>query len=196
MGGLLHQLLPEEPEDEKRPTGPPVPRLLGVGLIDVARMFRNDQEEHDDAVTIWSVSDRSEEQMDERNALVAAFLSTPSSPRFGICKKVSRINFSIKAFTATDSDSLIRNNPTSMHLVSKCQKMGFSEAPSKSRSDIYLTLSKAVHTSRCPALPSRERLDSCKSLLAIESSTHDGSTRCVLGEELITAFMFHPTVQE
>lgn len=136
----------EEPEDDKtsKPAGPPVPRVLGIGVLDVARLFRDSQEQHDEGLTIWSVSQRSEENMNEWNPLVASLLAPPSPKGFGVCKKVSRIEISVRSHTALDSETLVRNNPTAMHLVSRTQKMGFSEAPSKPRSDIYLTLSKPI----------------------------------------------------
>ena len=138
--------LPEEPDDEKasKPVGPPVPRVLGVGLVDVARLFRNHQEEQSVAVTIWSASPRSEEKMNDWDPLVPWFLKAASLKGYAICNRVSRIEIGMKAYEAPDSESLIRNNPTSMYLVGRSQKMGFSEAPSKPRSDIYLTLSKPV----------------------------------------------------
>ena len=138
--------LPEETDDDKttKPAGPPVPRLLGVGLLDVAKLFRTHQEEQDEAITVWSATQRSEEKMDEWDPLVASFLASASPKGFAICNKISRIEISMKTYAATDSESLIRNNPTSMHQVSRSQKMGFSEAPSKPRSDIYLTLTKPI----------------------------------------------------
>ena len=138
--------LPEETDDEKtsKPAGPPVPRLLGVGLVDVARLFRSHPGEQDAAITIWSASQGSEGKMSEWDPLVASFQTATPPKGYAICNRVSRVEIGMKAYKASDSESLIRNNPTSMHLVSRCQKMGFSEAPSKPRSDIYLTLSKPV----------------------------------------------------
>ena len=137
-------VIPEEQEDVQtaKPTGPPVPRVVGVGLVDIGAILRSSKDETEAGITIWSASHRSEEKMKEWDPLVATFLKSSTLKGFAICNKVSRIEFSLRPFTAPDAAALIRNNPTSMHLVSTSQKMAFSEAPSKPRSDIYLNLSR------------------------------------------------------
>ena len=136
--------IPEDSEDDKvqRPTGPPIPRVVGVGVLDIAHLLRSDEEADGESVTIWAPS-RSEEKMNAIDPLVRSFLKTSSSEGFAICNKVSRVEFNLKPYLAPDAETLIRNNPTSMHMINKTQKMGFSEAPSKTRSDIYLTLCRA-----------------------------------------------------
>jgi dedicator of cytokinesis protein 3 len=59
------------------------------------------------------------------------------------CTRVSEIRLGIRPCAAPDADTLIRNNPTTMYAVCQSRKLGFSEAPTKSRSDIYLTLARA-----------------------------------------------------
>ncbi|RMZ90945.1 hypothetical protein DV736_g1817, partial [Chaetothyriales sp. CBS 134916] len=145
---LAAPTISEDPQDEKaqktpraqKPAGPPIPRLIGVGIYDVASILRSNKEIENESVTLYSSSPGVEEKPDDLEPLVAALLQGPSAKGFSVCSKLSRIEFSLKPYMCEDADTLIRNNPTSMYMATKTQKMGFSEAPSKSRSDIYLTL--------------------------------------------------------
>ncbi|RMD44550.1 hypothetical protein DV735_g575, partial [Chaetothyriales sp. CBS 134920] len=138
----------ENPQDEKPPktanaqksAGPPVPRLIGVGIYDVAAVLRSNKEAEKESVAIYSSTTRAEDKLDDIDPLVDALLHSSSAKGVALCSKLSRVEFSLKAYVCEDADTLIRNNPTSMYKATKTQKMGFSEAPSKSRSDIYLTL--------------------------------------------------------
>ena len=64
--------IPEEPEDEnaQKPTGPPVQRLVGVGLLDVAPLLRSTEKAEGESITIWSPCNRSEEKMYGSDTLV------------------------------------------------------------------------------------------------------------------------------
>lgn len=138
--------IPEEGEEEKpapKPAGPPIPRMIGVGAIDVAHIFRGSLEDDVISLPLWTASSRSEEHVNDFDPIVASLLSHDSRKGYAACKRITRLSLSLKPFSAPEADTLIRNNPTSMYMVSQSQKMGFSEAPSKTRSDIYLTLSKA-----------------------------------------------------
>jgi dedicator of cytokinesis protein 3 len=133
----------EEDEDgPSKPTGPPVPRTIGVGIVDVAGIIKQGQR-WEDSVTIWSVSQRD----DEKSVIsqpVAARLLGSSGKALVVSSPISSVNIVLTPYTAPDADTLIKNTPTSMHMVTKTPKMGFSEAPTKPRTDIYLTLSRAV----------------------------------------------------
>jgi len=145
----------EEPEEEtdvvnqqggnhQPPSAPPVPRTRGVGMIDIAEVIREGHPA-DKTINIWSAENRGEEHSESWDPLIAALLPSPSK-HYSISAKIPRINLRLTPFIAPDAEALIRNNPTSMHMVSRTQKMGFSEAPSKPRSDIYLRLVRAAIT--------------------------------------------------
>lgn len=133
----------EEGEEESTPkvsSGPPVPRTMGIGVVDIGRIVRTGAEETAN-VTIWAASAREEGKPKEWDALIPNLLQSQSG-MYGISPKVSQVQFLMTPFKSPDVETLIKNNPTSMHMVDKTQKIGFSEAPSKKRSDIYLTLSR------------------------------------------------------
>lgn len=134
-------------EDEAGSTntqGPPVPRTIGVGILDVDKIIREGQP-YEGAITIWSMSQREDDKRRASDPRITQLLNT-STRRLVVSPQLSSITLSLTPFTAPDADALIKNNPTSLHLVTKTQKLGFSEAPSKVRSDIYLKLNRAVIT--------------------------------------------------
>ncbi|ETN43305.1 uncharacterized protein HMPREF1541_02464 [Cyphellophora europaea CBS 101466] len=137
--------IPEDGEEEQlpKPTGPPIPRTLGVGIMDVAYVLRSGQEADDLEMLLWASSNRSEENVSQFDPLVTPFLRC--NPQRGVapCSRIERIKVCLRPLAAPDAETLIRNNPTSMYMVCRSRKMGFSEAPSQKRSDIYLNLSKA-----------------------------------------------------
>ncbi|KAF8460036.1 hypothetical protein BDZ91DRAFT_833344 [Kalaharituber pfeilii] len=60
--------------------------------------------------------------------------------KFEKSPKADRLHFYLRAFNHPDPAQLIKENPTLLHKVNTTEKMGFSGAPTKPRSDIYVTL--------------------------------------------------------
>ncbi|OAG34794.1 hypothetical protein AYO21_11050 [Fonsecaea monophora] len=137
-------VIEEEEDGQSKPVGPPVPRTIGVGVLDIAKIMRDGQS-REESVTIWSASQRDDEKPGGSSDTAARLLDSPGKALV-LSNPVSSATFKLTPYTAPEADTLIKNTPTSMHMITKTQKMGFSEAPSKPRSDIYLTLSKAVLT--------------------------------------------------
>ncbi|KAJ9495803.1 Deoxycytidine kinase 1 [Exophiala xenobiotica] len=137
---------PSIPEDEEDGSpnvqGPPVPRTVGVGILNMNKIMRAG-EPHEETVTIRSLSSRDDEDNRETDARIMQLLDG-SGKTLAVLSHLSSVTVKLTPYTAPDADSLIKNNPTALHLVTKTQKIGFSEAPSKPRSDIYLRLNKAV----------------------------------------------------
>jgi dedicator of cytokinesis protein 3 len=135
-------IIEEEEDGPPKPTGPPVPRTVAVGALDIAKIMREGQaaEEH---LTVWSASHREDDKMSGAHNVPAELLHT-SGKELMVSGQISGVAVSLTPFSAPDADVLIKNTPTSMHLINKTQKMGFSEAPNKPRSDIYLTLTRAA----------------------------------------------------
>ncbi|KIW93178.1 uncharacterized protein Z519_05783 [Cladophialophora bantiana CBS 173.52] len=134
----------EEEDGQSKPVGPPVPRTIGVGVLDIAEIIRDGQP-REEMVPIWSASQRDDEKTGQSSAVAAQLLDNPGKALV-LSTPISSVTFNLTPYTAPEADTLIKNTPTSMHMITKTQKMGFSEAPSKPRSDIYLTLGKAVIT--------------------------------------------------
>ena len=137
-------IIEEEEDGPAKPVGPPVQRTVGVGAVDVADIIRQGQP-WEDSLTIWSVSRRDDEKGSESYPVAAQLLDS-SGKALVISSPISSVNLTLTPYTAPDADTLVKNTPTAMHMVTKTNKMGFSEAPTKPRIDIYLTLSKALIT--------------------------------------------------
>lgn len=65
-------------------------------------------------------------------------LSSEKSPR------ADRLHLYLRPFAAADADVLVKNTPTLLHNINCAQKIGFSGAPTRPRSDIYVTLNNPV----------------------------------------------------
>ncbi|KAK4943809.1 Deoxycytidine kinase 1 [Elasticomyces elasticus] len=137
-------ILEEEEDGSTQTQGPPVPRTVGVGVLDVDKIMAGGQS-CEEAVTIWSLSSGDDEKGREIDKRIAQLLNSQGKSII-VSPQLSSITLSLTPFTAPDADALIKNNATLMHLVTKTPKMGFSEAPSKPRTDIYLRLNKATIT--------------------------------------------------
>lgn len=135
-------IIEEEEDASTKPSGPPIPRTIGVGVLDLDSIVRQSQS-REESVTIWSVSQREDEKLRQSDTRLAQLLDS-AGKTIVVSSQVSTVTLSLTPFSAPDADTLIRNNPTSLHMITKTQKMGFSEAPSKPRSDIYLRLNRAA----------------------------------------------------
>ncbi|KIW62493.1 hypothetical protein PV04_10666 [Phialophora macrospora] len=135
-------IIEEEEDGQSKPAGPPVPRTIGVGVLDVASIIR-ERQPREESITVWSLSQRDDEKGAESHPIEAQLLDS-SGKGLVVSGQISTVNLTLTPYTAPDADTLIKNTPTSMHMVTKTQKIGFSEAPTKPRTDIYLTLSRAV----------------------------------------------------
>src|ERR1700685_1538296 len=60
--------------------------------------------------------------------------------------KADSINVNIKLFHGDKVDDVIQAHPTILHSVTRTNRVGFNDAPFQSRSDIFITLNKAVNT--------------------------------------------------
>lgn len=122
-----------------------VVRTVGVGLLDVGQILKQDKDV-EQVIHIWSPAHTEDEEDEEANAnsdAIKGFLSS-SSGRYKRSQQAARVHVHLYPFAEQDADVLVRKNPTSMHQVTQTKKIGFSEAPTKPRSDIYLTLSEAI----------------------------------------------------
>ena len=122
-----------------------VPRTVAVAVLEVGQILRQDKEVETAAIT-WSpagLDDEEDGQADQMDETVAAVLHSPTG-RYLRSKHASRIHVRLVPHASPNADDLIQKNPTSMHMVTKTNKIGFSEAPTQPRSDIYLTISEAL----------------------------------------------------
>lgn len=130
-------------DGKKKPLGPPVPRTTGFAVFDIASTIDSAKEATID-LEFWEVATEDHEEEETGWPSILPELLQIRNIHFVRHKKLLSLPIEVKSYMAADAEKLIRMNPTSMQMIPKSARIGFSEAPTKRRSDIYLTLSKAV----------------------------------------------------
>jgi dedicator of cytokinesis protein 3 len=132
-------------KDSTSGKGGAVIRTIGVGILDVAPILRQDKDA-EQVINIWSPLGEDDEE-DKHNEgfdeLIRSLLPSPTG-RYARSYRASRLHIHLYPFVDSDADVLMRNNPTLMLNVTQTRRMGFPAAPEKPRSDIYLTISRAA----------------------------------------------------
>ncbi|KAL5118226.1 Deoxycytidine kinase 1 [Pleosporales sp. CAS-2024a] len=116
-------------------------RAIAVGVLNVNQIMRTDAEA-DQTVTLWTAA-TSLDEVSKEDAGWDGFLTDvyPSpSGKYKQAAPISQLTVHLKSFVHPDAQSLIEKTPTLLHNIKTTRKIGFSGAPTKSRSDIYLTL--------------------------------------------------------
>lgn len=121
-------------------------RTVGVGVLKLNAIMKQDEEvEH--VVSIWTPSARfvaeKQENGEEWDPLIRELMESKSG-QYEKSRNGERLQVHLKAFNDPDADALIKATPTLLAGITKTNKMGFSGAPTKARSDIYVTLDEAV----------------------------------------------------
>lgn len=116
-------------------------RAVAVGVIQVNQLVQT-QSEADQVVTLWSTAAALDELSEDDGGWDSLLPSIyPSATgKYKRNAPISQLTVHLKAFTHPDAESLIEKTPTLLHNIKQARKIGFSGAPTKPRSDIYLTL--------------------------------------------------------
>ncbi|AEO71800.1 uncharacterized protein THITE_2124636 [Thermothielavioides terrestris NRRL 8126] len=120
-------------------------RTVGVGVLRLsAVMKKNEEVEH--IVSIWAPAVRhsSERQEGEEWDPVIRDILDSKTGSYEKSRRAERLQVHLRPFTSPDADALIKATPTLLSNICSTRKMGFSGAPTKPRSDIYLTIDEAV----------------------------------------------------
>ena len=118
-----------------------VKRRIGVGVVNVKQLLGQNRGT-EQTISIWSTALTATEAHDTKNQtdqLVYDLLSSQSG-RIAKSKSIDHVRLAMHSFTGPDASVLINNTPTLLQDISRTPKLGFSGAPTKARSDIYLTL--------------------------------------------------------
>ncbi|PVI07271.1 hypothetical protein DM02DRAFT_357910 [Periconia macrospinosa] len=125
-------------------------RAVAAGTLRVDQLMQN-MAEIEQTVTLWSVSggqdDVSEDDVGWDDILYEIYPS--ASGKYRKHQHLNRVSVHLKAFADPDAESLIEKTPTLLHNIRQTRKIGFSGAPTKPRSDIYLTLVEAFMPRNC-----------------------------------------------
>ncbi len=120
-------------------------RTVGIGVLKLNSIMKQSEEvEH--VVSIWSPSARFPNDRDgteEWDPIIREVMDSKSG-QYEKSRRAERLQVHLRAFNNPDADSLIKVTPTILSGISKTNKMGFAGAPTKPRSDIYVTIDEAV----------------------------------------------------
>lgn len=120
-------------------------RTVGVGILEVSPILRQEKDA-EQTINIWSPPREGEEggvYSEGFDKLLHTLLPSPNG-RYVRSPAAARLHLHLHPFTSTDRETLVRQNPTILHDVVQTQRIGFSKAPVKPRSDIYISLSQVV----------------------------------------------------
>lgn len=129
------------PEAKKKTTSSLVPRVIAFGTFDLAPTMRSGEETVLNLGMWESATDANTEEEIAWPGILPELLQTRNL-QFVRCSRFPSVSIEVKPFTSPSADLLVRSSPTSMHMIAKTQRIGFSEAPATRRSDIYLNIGK------------------------------------------------------
>ncbi|KAK4142021.1 uncharacterized protein C8A04DRAFT_13620 [Dichotomopilus funicola] len=123
-------------------------RTVGVGVLKLNGVMKQVQaEEVEHIVSIWAPSagrpQQPQDAEEEWDSVLREIMES-SSGGYEKSRRAERLQVHLRAFQDADADALIKATPTVLSGICKTNKMGFSGAPTKPRSDIYLTLDAAM----------------------------------------------------
>ncbi|KAE9568380.1 hypothetical protein CGMCC3_g15459 [Colletotrichum fructicola] len=121
-------------------------RSVGIGVLKLNAVMKQD-EEVEQVVSVWapSLSLPTEKQglHEDWDMLIRDLMDSPSG-HYEKSRRAERVQVHLKSFNHPDVETLVKVTPTLLAGVRKTNKMGFSGAPTKARSDIYVTLDTAT----------------------------------------------------
>ncbi|KAH7117123.1 hypothetical protein B0J11DRAFT_109624 [Dendryphion nanum] len=116
-------------------------RIMAMGVLRVDALMRA-QSEADQNITLWThpgpMDEETEDDRDWDDILTEIYPNPTGKYRKN--SPISRLTIHLKGFAHPDAESLVEKTPTLLHSIKQTRKIGFSGAPTKARSDIYVTL--------------------------------------------------------
>jgi dedicator of cytokinesis protein 3 len=116
-------------------------RTIAMGVCRVDQLMRAKMEAEQE-VFLW----RPENPLDEPNTEGRGWhslieeLYPAASTAYRKLASIRRLVAFVKPFENLEADALVQKTPTLLHNITQTRKIGFSGAPTRPRSDIYLTL--------------------------------------------------------
>ena len=120
-------------------------RTVSVGAVKLNSIMKQD-EEVEQGISLWSPSTRFDEEKPvhgEGWEDVIRDLMSSKTGRYDKSAKSECLQLQLRPFASPDAESLIKATPTLLSNITRTSKMGFSGAPTKPRSDIYITIDEA-----------------------------------------------------
>ena len=123
-----------------------VKRTVAAGIVRVDQLIKQDTEAEQE-LTLWSPCPIPSEEPLDHDPTWDNVIKEVIASNSGEYKKYTfpkPVKVFVKPFSDPDADALIKKTPTLLQNISQTRKIGFIGAPSKPRSDIYLTLTEAA----------------------------------------------------
>ncbi|MCJ1262863.1 hypothetical protein MMC22_002733 [Lobaria immixta] len=121
-----------------------VRRSVGVGVLNIKNLL-GQSKAVEQTMSIWSPVGANVDIHDSRlefDELIRE-LNPSRNGHYAKSKTLDHIRLNVQCFESPDANVLITRTPTLLQNISQTPKIGFSGAPTRARSDIYLTLSEA-----------------------------------------------------
>ncbi|TVY89631.1 Dedicator of cytokinesis protein [Lachnellula willkommii] len=122
-----------------------VTRTVGIGALRINSIMKQ-EEEVEQVFNVWTPSlgfKDDKQDMGEGWEDAISDLMASKSGKYEKSRRAERLQILLKPFESADVDALIKATPTLLSEVKRTAKMGFSGAPTKQRSDIYITIDEA-----------------------------------------------------
>jgi len=138
-------------QSDDRPTTPTtlaLPRFkrnVGIGILNIGPLMTQGKET-EQTVSLWTpkgISDQHEDGADGWSEVIRE-LAESRTGRYKKTDGVDCLKLHLYPFVKSDAESLVKSTPTLLHDVTVTPKIAFSGAPTKNRSDIYITISEIV----------------------------------------------------
>lgn len=124
--------------DEKKGVIQSVYKTNSIGVLKINDILKR-QEECEHIINMWTPVPEYHENITENFEEVLN-----ESNNFDSSRKSERLQLQLKAFNFPDAEDLIKASPSLLSGIVITNKMTFSGAPKRPRSDIYLTIDEAV----------------------------------------------------
>ncbi|MCJ1453586.1 hypothetical protein MMC28_003933 [Mycoblastus sanguinarius] len=121
-----------------------VKRSVGVGVVNIKHLFGHGAV-GDHQLSIWAPAatmGHTKDSMDDWDELIRD-LVTSRNGAYTKCKAFDHVRLTLQSFASPDANELISRTPTLLQNIIQTPKTSFPGAPSKARSDIYVTISEA-----------------------------------------------------
>jgi dedicator of cytokinesis protein 3 len=120
-------------------------RTVGIGAIKINSIMKQ-TEEVEKVLTIWAPSPNPSEEKQQPGPgwedIIPDFLDSKTG-QYERSPRAERLQVYLHPFQSLDAEAMIKATPTLLSGVQRTNKMGFSGAPTKQRSDIYITINEA-----------------------------------------------------
>lgn len=115
-------------------------RTVAIGVLRVDQLLKDHGEAERD-MTVWAPAPGFEETEEQGrwDNLIPELISSPTG-QYRQYATINHFRMDLKSFEHADAETLVEKTPTLLHSIFQTRKIGFSGAPTKPRSDIYLTL--------------------------------------------------------